>query len=68
MKMQTANRKNCTKYPNKGRKNKSLKNVTIPNLKPTIDIRTLLIEQCIKENTLLQKQKAMYPVTLLNHT
>ena len=27
----TANRKNCTKCPNKGGKNKSLKNVTIPN-------------------------------------
>ena len=27
----TANRKNCTKCPNKGGKNKSLKNVAIPN-------------------------------------
>ena len=36
----TANRKDCTKCPNKGGKNKSLKNVTIPNLKPSSDIRT----------------------------
>ena len=36
----TANRKDCTKCPNKGGKNKSLKNVTIPNPKPSSDIRT----------------------------
>ena len=34
-----ANRKDCTKCPNKGGKNKSLKNVTIPNPKPSSDIR-----------------------------
>ena len=34
----TANRKDCTKCPNKG-KNKSLKNVTIPNPKPSSDIK-----------------------------
>ena len=36
----TGNRKDCTKCPNKGGKNKSLKNVTIPNPKPSSDIRT----------------------------
>ena len=35
----TANRKDCTKCLNKGGKNKSLKNVTIPNPKPSKDIR-----------------------------
>ena len=35
----TANRKDCTKCPNKVRKNKSLKNVTIPNPKPSSDIK-----------------------------
>ena len=64
----TANCKDCTKYPNKGGKNKLLKNVTIPNRKPSSDIRTFLKEQSIKENKLVQKQKAMYPVTLLNKT
>ena len=34
------NHKDCTKCPNKGGKNKSLKNVTIPNPKPSSDIRT----------------------------
>ena len=38
----TANRKNCTKCPNMGGKNKSLKNVTIPSPKPSSDIRTFL--------------------------
>ena len=38
----TANRKDCTKYPYKGGENKSLKNVTIPNPKPSSDIRTFL--------------------------
>ena len=66
MKMQTLQTIKTTKCPNKGGKNKSLKNVTIPNLKPSSDIRTFLKEQSIKENKLLQKQKAMYPVTLLN--
>ena len=37
-----ANRKDCTKCPNKGEKNKSLKNVTLPNPKPSSDIRTFL--------------------------
>ena len=68
MKMQPPNRNCCTKCPNKGRKKKSLKNVTIPNLKHSIDIRTFLKEQSIKENKLLQKQKVMYRVTLLNQT
>ena len=36
----TANRKDCTKCPNKGGKNKSLKNVTMHNLKPSSDIKT----------------------------
>ena len=37
----TTNRKDCIKCPNKRGKNKSLKNVTIPNLKPSSDIKTL---------------------------
>ena len=37
----TANCKDCTKCPNKGGKNKSLKNVTIPNPKPSSDIKTI---------------------------
>ena len=36
----TANRKDCAKCPNKVGENKSLKNVTIPNPKPSSDIRT----------------------------
>ena len=36
----TANHKDCTKCPNKGGKKKSLKNVTIPNLKSCSDIKT----------------------------
>ena len=36
----TANRKDCSKCLNKAGKNKSLKNVTIPNPKPSSDIRT----------------------------
>ena len=35
-----ANRKDCTKCPNKGGKNKLLENVTITNPKPSSDIRT----------------------------
>ena len=38
----TANGKDCIKCPNKGGKNKSLKNVIIPNAKPSSDIRTFL--------------------------
>ena len=38
-----ANRKDCTKYHNKGGKNKSLKNVALPNPKPSSDIRTFFI-------------------------
>ena len=64
----TANRKDCTKCPNKGGGNKSLINVTIPNPKPSSDIRTTFKKKCIRENKLIQKQKAMYPVTLLNQT
>ena len=36
----TGNRKDCTKCPNKGGESKSLKNVIIPNPKPSSDIRT----------------------------
>ena len=36
----TANHNDCTKYPNKGGKNKSLKYVTISNPKPSSDIKT----------------------------
>ena len=36
----TANRTDCTKCSNKREKNKSLKNVTMPNPKPSSDIRT----------------------------
>ena len=52
----TTNCKDCTKCPNKGGKNKSLKNVTIPNPKPSSDIRTFFKrteyqrEQCYSRN------------------
>ena len=36
----TANRSDCTKCPNKGGKNKSLKYVTISNHKSSSDIKT----------------------------
>ena len=36
----TVNRKDCTKCPNEGGKNKSLKNATITNPKPSSDVRT----------------------------
>ena len=64
MKMQTLQTvKTAPSVPIKG-ENKSLKNVTIPNPKPSSDIRIFLKEHSIKGNKLLQKQKAMYPVTL----
>ena len=62
----TVNRKDCTICPNNEKKNKSLKNVTMPSPKPSSDIRTFSIEQRIKENKLLQKKKGMCPVTILN--
>ena len=64
----TANRKDCSKYPHKGGKNKSLKNVTIPNPKPSSDIRTFFKRTEFNENKLPKKQKEIYPVTLLNQT
>ena len=64
----TANRKDCIKCPNKEGENKSLKTVTIPNPNLVVISELFLKEQSIKENKLLQKQRAMYPVTLLNQT
>ena len=62
----TENHKDSTKCPNKGGKNKSLKNATIPNPKPSSDIRTFLKKSRVSK--VLQKQKPMYLVTLLNQT
>ena len=50
-----ANRKDCTKCSNKGGKNKSLKNVAIPNPKPSSDIRTFFKkerEQLVSKRTI----------------
>ena len=70
----TANCKDCTKCPNKKQikslKKQTLKDITIPNPKPSSDIRTIFkrTSKSIKENKSLQKQKAIDPVTLLNET
>ena len=42
--------------------NKSLKNVTIPDVISELFLK----EQSIKESKLFQKEKTMYPATLLN--
>ena len=70
----TANCKDCTKCPNKKQikslKKQTLKDITIPNPKPSSDIRTIFKRtwKSIKESKSLQKQKAIDPVTLLNET
>ena len=64
----TANCKYCTKCPNKEGENKSLKNVAIPNPNLLVTSKLFLKEQTIKQNKLLQKQKVMYSVTLLDQT
>ena len=63
-----ANCKDCTKCPNKGGKTNHWKmyQYLTPNL--VVISELFFKEQSIKENKLLQKQKAIYPITLLNRT
>ena len=62
-----ANCKDCARCPNKeGKKLFKMRQYLTPNL--VVISEYFLKEQSTRENKLLQKQKAMFPVTLLNQT
>ena len=57
----TENHEHSTKCPNKGRKNKSLKNATIPNPKPSSDIRTFFKKADYQREQVTPKTEANVP-------
>ena len=56
----TENHKDSTKCPNKGGggKNKSLKNATIPNPKPSSDIRTFFKKSRVSKRTRYSRNRS----------
>ena len=65
----TVNRKDCTKCPNKGEKDKSLKNVRMTSAKPSSDIRTFLKRtEHQREQVALKKEGDVHSNNELNQT